>query len=94
LRGNAESGAGLGDGLGAGSVACLTDPMAVAASPDQTTGFGLPVVAVAVSARRIEVAAANTKGATRHGLMRPTVDAYRGNDAGGWIRSKAAFSRH
>jgi hypothetical protein len=49
--------------------------MADAASPDQTAGFGLPVVAVAVRARRIDVAAASKKGATRHGLMRPTVEA-------------------
>jgi hypothetical protein len=49
--------------------------MADAASPDQTTGLGLPVVAVAVSARRIEVAAASKKGATRQGRRRPTVDA-------------------
>jgi hypothetical protein len=73
---------------------CATDPIAEAASPVQTAGLGLPVVAVAVSARRIEVAAASTKGATRHGLRRPTVDAYLGNDAGGLIRSRAAFSCH
>jgi hypothetical protein len=54
---------------------CATDPIADAASPDQTAGFGLPVVAVAVSARRIDVAAASKNGVTRHGLRRPTVDA-------------------
>jgi hypothetical protein len=49
--------------------------MADAASPDQTAGLGLPVVAVAVSARRIDVAAASKNGATRHGLRRPAVEA-------------------
>jgi hypothetical protein len=49
--------------------------MTDAASPDQTAGLGLPVVAVAVNARRIDVAAASKNGATRHGLSRPTVDA-------------------
>jgi hypothetical protein len=49
--------------------------MADAASPDQTTGLGLPVAAVAVSASRTDVAAASKKGATRHGLIRPTFEA-------------------
>ena len=75
LRGGAGGGAILGGGVGLGSVVCATDPMADAASPDQPTGLGLPVVAVAVSARRTEVAAASKKGATRHGLIRPTFDA-------------------
>jgi hypothetical protein len=56
-------------------VGCATDPIADAASPDQTTGLGLPVVAVAVSASRIDVAAASKNGAKRHGLRRPTVEA-------------------
>jgi hypothetical protein len=75
LRGGGGGGAGAGDGNGLGSVVCATDPMADAASPDQTTGLGLPVVAVAVTARRIEVAAASKNGATRHGLRRPMVEA-------------------
>lgn len=75
LRGPGAGGAGFGEGSGLGSVVCATDPMADAASPDQTTGLGLPVVAVAVSARRIEVAAASKNGATRHGRRRPTVEA-------------------
>jgi hypothetical protein len=75
FRGAAGGGAALGDGIGLGSVVCATDPMAEAASPVQTAGLGLPVVAVAVSARRIEVAAPSKNGATRHGLRRPTVDA-------------------
>jgi hypothetical protein len=75
FRGAAGGGAAIGDGIGLGSVVCATDPMADAASPDQTAGLGLPVVAVAVSARRIDVAAASKNGATRHGLMRPTVEA-------------------
>jgi uncharacterized membrane protein len=45
--------------------------MAAAASPVQTAGLGLPVVAVAASARRIAVAAASRAGATRHVLMPP-----------------------
>jgi hypothetical protein len=75
FRGAAGGGVPLGDGIGPGSVVCATDPIADAASPDQTAGFGLPVVAVAVSARRIDVAAASKNGVTRHGLRRPTVDA-------------------
>lgn len=75
LRGAPGGGVTLGVEIGLGLVVCATDPMAEAASPVQTTGLGLPVVAVAVSARRIDVAAASRKGATRHGRRRPTVDA-------------------
>jgi hypothetical protein len=71
----AAGGATLGGGVGLGSVACAADPMADAASPDQTAGLGLPVAAVAVSARRIDVAAASKNGATRHGLRLPAFDA-------------------
>jgi uncharacterized membrane protein len=45
--------------------------MVEAASPVQTAGFGLPVVAVAVSAKRIAVAAASATGAMRNGLNPP-----------------------
>jgi hypothetical protein len=75
FRGAPGGGATLGGGVGLGSVACAADPMADAASPDQTAGLGLPVAAVAVSARRIDVAAASKKGATRHGLRLPAFDA-------------------
>jgi hypothetical protein len=44
--------------------------MVEAASPVHTAGLGLPVVAVAVRARRTALAAASAIGATRHGLMR------------------------
>jgi uncharacterized membrane protein len=44
--------------------------MVEAASPVQTAGLGLPVVAVAVSANRIAVAAASATGAIRNGLIR------------------------
>jgi hypothetical protein len=44
--------------------------MVEAASPVQTAGLGLPVVAVAVSAKRIAVAAASATGAIRSGLIR------------------------
>jgi hypothetical protein len=62
----------LGEGLGPASVVCATEPMAEAASPVQTAGLGLPVVAVAARARRTAVAAASKKGATRHVLSRVT----------------------
>jgi hypothetical protein len=42
--------------------------MVDAASPVHTAGLGLPVVAVAASARRTAVAAASATGATRQGL--------------------------
>jgi hypothetical protein len=42
--------------------------MVEAASPVHTAGLGLPVVAVAVRARRTAVAAASANGARRHGL--------------------------
>jgi len=45
--------------------------MVDAASPVQTAGLGLPVVAVAVSAKRIAVAAASATGAIRNGLIPP-----------------------
>jgi hypothetical protein len=45
--------------------------MVEAASPVQTAGFGLPVVAVAVRARRIAVAAARASGAIRKALTPP-----------------------
>jgi hypothetical protein len=38
----------------------------------QTAGLGLPVVAVAASARRTALAPASKKGATRNGLTPPT----------------------
>ena len=44
--------------------------MAAAASPVQTAGFGLPVLAVAATARRIDAAAASMTGAMRHGVTR------------------------
>jgi len=44
--------------------------MVEAASPVHTAGLGLPVVAVAVRARRMAVAAASARGAKRHGLAR------------------------
>lgn len=56
--------------MGLGSTTCPTAPMVEAASPVQTAGFGLPVVAVAVSAKRIAVAAASATGAIRSGLIR------------------------
>jgi hypothetical protein len=68
FRGGAGGGAGLGCGLGLGSGRCPTAAMVDAASPVQTAGLGLPVVAVAASARRTAVAAASATGATRHGL--------------------------
>jgi hypothetical protein len=37
----------------------------------QTAGLGLPVVAVAASARRTAVAAASMTGAIRHGVKPP-----------------------
>jgi len=42
-----------------------------AASPVQTAGLGLPVLAVAATIRRTAAAAAINAGATRHGLTRP-----------------------
>jgi hypothetical protein len=71
LRGGAEGGAGLGCGLGLGSATFRTAPMVEAASPVQTAGLGLPVVAVAVSAKRIAAAAASATGAIRRGLIPP-----------------------
>ena len=86
---------GTGAGLGIVSGAWPTDWMVEAASCVQTTGLGLPVVAVAVSASRTTIAAASRNGATRHGLARPIdADAYRGREAGGLTRSSAAFNRH
>ena len=69
--------------------------MVEAASPDQTAGLGLPVVAVAATTSRMAVAAASSAGATRHGQAPPIeFDAYRGNDGGGTMRSRVTFSRH
>ncbi|MHB8588895.1 MAG: hypothetical protein ACYDA0_08600 [Candidatus Dormibacteraceae bacterium] len=42
--------------------------MVEAAARVQTAGLGLPVAAVAVSAKRMAVAAASRTGAMRHGL--------------------------
>jgi hypothetical protein len=96
LRGGAGAGgAVLGGGLGLGSATCPTAPMVDAASPVQTAGLGLPVVAVAVSAKRIAVAAASAIGATRSGLIPPIdFDRYRGVEVGGVIRLRATFNRH
>jgi hypothetical protein len=70
--------------------------MIEAASPVQTAGLGLPVVAVAVRARRTAVAAASRTGAIRHGLMAPIdLDAYLGcAGVGVLIRSRVTFNRH
>jgi hypothetical protein len=69
--------------------------MVEAASPVQTAGLGLPVVAVAVRARRTAVAAASRMGAIRHGRTGPIdLDAYRGCAGGAVIRSRATFNRH
>jgi len=95
FRGGAAAGAGLGSGLAVGSGRCPTAPMVDAASPVHTAGLGLPVVAVAASARRTAVAAARATGATRHGRTRPIEPArYRGVDEGGVIRLRATFNRH
>ena len=95
MRGGAWGGAGLGCGLGLGSGRCPTAPMVEAASPVQTAGLGLPVVAVAASARRTAVAAASATGATRQGLtLSIELVRYRGVDEGGVIRLRATFSRH
>jgi uncharacterized membrane protein len=47
--------------------------MVAAASPVQTAGLGLPVVAVAANARRMVAAAATRAGAIRQ-CLRPPVD--------------------
>jgi hypothetical protein len=47
--------------------------MVEAASPVQTAGLGLPVVAVAATTSRMTVAAASSTGATRNG-QRPPID--------------------
>lgn len=69
--------------------------MLEAASPVQTAGFGLPVVAVAATTTRMAAEVASSTGAMRHGLSRPIdLAAYRGKDGGGEMRSRATLSRH
>jgi hypothetical protein len=60
----------LGTGPGLAATVCRTEAIAEAASLVQTAGFGLPVLAVAASARRIDAAAASMTGAMRHGVTR------------------------
>jgi hypothetical protein len=48
--------------------------MVVVARSLQTTGFGLPVAAVALSARRADAAAASAKGARRKGRATARAD--------------------
>src|SRR6476646_2826715 len=52
-------GAWLGSGVGTVTGACPTDSIVVVARSVQTTGFGLPVAAVALSARSAVAAAAS-----------------------------------
>jgi len=60
--------------------------MVEAASPVQTAGLGLPVVAVAVRARRTAVAAASRNGAIRGDRTAPIeLDAYLGRAGPGGV---------
>ncbi|HXJ48172.1 MAG TPA: hypothetical protein VNF91_03300 [Candidatus Acidoferrum sp.] len=70
--------------------------MVEAASPVQTAGLGLPVVAAAARASRTTVAEASRKGAIRSGrTARADPDAYLGRAGpGGVMRSRAIFKRH
>jgi hypothetical protein len=65
---------GLGSGLLTVAGGWLTDSIVVVARSVQITGFGLPVAAVALSARRAVAAAASMKGARRSGRTPAVAD--------------------
>jgi hypothetical protein len=65
---------GLGSAVGTVAGACPTDSIVVVARSVQTTGFGLPVAAVALSARSAVAAAASANGAKRNVRTPPVAD--------------------